>query len=61
MTTPARRVARIMEEAVGSDLSSWEKHQFLPSIKRQSLLTEKQEKILAGIEKRLFGTEDDGD
>ena len=51
--TPAERVTRILGEAVGSDLSSWEKHQFLPSVGQQSRLSEKQEAILSGIERRL--------
>lgn len=52
--TPAERVDRIMAEATGRDLSSWEKFVFLPSIKQRTDLTEKQEKVLAGIEGRLF-------
>jgi hypothetical protein len=52
--TPAQRVARIESEAVGRDLSSWEKHQFLPSIKQRATLSEKQEKVLAQIEQRIF-------
>lgn len=52
--TPSQRVARIEAEAVGRDLSSWEKHQFLPSIKQRATLSEKQEKVLAQIEQRLF-------
>ena len=57
--TPAQRVARILAEAVGSDLSSWEKFEFLVSIKQRATLTEKQEKVLAGIEARVFGSGDD--
>jgi hypothetical protein len=57
--TPAQRVDRIFEEAVGSDLSSWEKHEFLPSIRQRTTLTEKQEKVLDGIESKVFGSEDD--
>ena len=57
--TPAQRVERILSEAVGSDLSSWEKFEFLPSIKQRVMLTEKQEKVLAGIEQRVFGGDDD--
>lgn len=53
--TPAERVQRILSEAVGSDLSSWEKHEFLPSIKQRSTLTEKQEACLRRIEIKLFG------
>lgn len=57
--TPAQRVERILADAVGSDLSSWEKHEFMPSIKQRATLTEKQEKVLAGIEARVFGGDDD--
>lgn len=57
--TPAQRVDRILAEAVGSDLSSWEKHQFLPSIRQRATLTEKQEKALAAIEAKIFDEEDD--
>lgn len=53
--TPAERVARIKEEAVGRDLSSWERFDFLPSVALCKTLTEKQEKVLAAIERRLFG------
>jgi len=56
--SPAQRVARIEAEAVGRDLSSWEKHQFLPSIKQRATLSEKQEKCLAQIEQRLFEGEE---
>jgi hypothetical protein len=55
--TPAQRVARILAETVGSDLSSWEKHEFLPSIRQRATLTEKQEKVLSGIEQRIFDDE----
>lgn len=57
--TPSKRVERILADAVGSDLSSWEKFEFLPSIKQRATLTEKQEKALAGIEARVFGGDDD--
>lgn len=57
--TPAQRVGKILSEAVGSDLSSWEKFEFLPAIKQRATLTEKQEKVLAGIEGRIFGSDDD--
>jgi len=50
----AQRVQRIMDEAVGSDLSSWEKFEFLPSIKGRASLSDKQEKVLLGIEQRIF-------
>ena len=52
--TPAERVKRITDEAVGRDLSSWERFEFLPNIKQRTVLTDKQEKILAQIENRLF-------
>jgi len=57
--TTAQRVQRIMDEAVGSDLSSWEKFEFLPSIKERSSLSEKQEKVLHGIEQRIFEEEEE--
>jgi hypothetical protein len=53
--TPAERVTRVLAEAVGLDLSSWERFEFLPSIKELPQLTEKQEAVLGGIERRLFG------
>ncbi len=52
--TPSQRVDRILAEAVGRDLSSWEKFEFLPSIRQRWTLTDKQEKVLSGIERRLF-------
>lgn len=57
--TPEQRVSRILAEAVGSDLSSWEKNEFLPSIKRRTMLTEKQEKVLRQIEDRVCGGSDE--
>ena len=53
--TPAERVKRITDEAVGRDLNSWERFEFLPSIAKRTVLTDKQEKILAQIEAKLFG------
>jgi len=53
--THAQRVQEIMDEAVGSDLSSWEKFEFLPSIKERTTISEKQEKVLRSIEKRILG------
>ncbi len=58
-TAPRARVRRILEEAVGRDLSSWERDKFLVSIANRFVLTEKQEKCLAGIEARVFGGDDD--
>lgn len=52
--TPAQRVDRILAEAVGSDLSSWEKFEFLPNVKLRTTLTDKQEQVLSQIEKRVF-------
>jgi len=57
--TPAERVDRILAEAVGSDLTSWEKHQFLPSVRQRTSLSEKQEKALASIESKVFGGDDE--
>jgi hypothetical protein len=57
--TPAERVARILAEAVGRDLSSWEKFEFLPGIKQRQSLSENQEKVLAGIEQRVLGDDDE--
>lgn len=57
--TPIQRINRILEECVGSDLTSWERFEFFPSIKQRATLTEKQEKVLAGIEARVFGDGDD--
>lgn len=57
--TPEQRVSRILAEAVGSDLSSWERYEFLPSIQRRTMLTEKQEKVLRQIEDRVCGGSDE--
>ena len=48
------RVERILKEATGQDLSSWEKHTFLPSIARYKMpLSHKQEAIVKKIEDKL--------
>lgn len=52
--TPEQRVASILAETVGSDLSSWEKNEFLPSVRQRATLTDKQEQVLRGIELRVF-------
>ena len=61
--TPKQRVERIEAEAVGRDLSSWERHEFLPSVRkwRASTLPPNMERILTNIEDRLFSgdTEED--
>lgn len=56
--TPKERVDRILEEAVGSDLTSWEKFEFLPSIAKPGYLTPRQEKALQSIEVKVFGDDD---
>jgi len=48
-----------MDEAVGSDLSSFEKFDFLPNIAKWPRLTDKQEAVLRGIEKRSIFDEGD--
>lgn len=53
--TPRQRVDAILAEAVGSDLNSWEKHQFLPSISTRQSLTGPQENTLRQIERKVFG------
>jgi hypothetical protein len=60
VTTPAHheRVDRVLKEAVGRDLSSWERHTFLPSLKSFWYLSDKQEKLLQEIEIRVFGDDD---
>lgn len=55
--SPAERVKRILDEAVGRDLSSWERYEFLVSVRNQTRLSDKQEKIIVGIERRLFKDE----
>ena len=57
--TPSERVKRILDEAVGRDLSSFERFNFLPSIAKFETLSEKQEKVVNLIENRLFGDDDE--
>lgn len=57
--TPSQRVARIEAEVVGRDLSSWERHEFLPSIKQRAELSDKQERVLSLIESRVFGEDNE--
>lgn len=54
-TAPRARIRRLVAECVGSDLSSFEKHELLPSFANRFVLTEKQEKCLAAIEARVLG------
>jgi len=54
--SPADRVKRIENEVkgvYGQSVSSWER-EFLTSIAARHTLSEKQEKILRGIEKKVF-------
>lgn len=55
MSTPAQRVKAIFDEAVGRDLNSWERFEFLPSVASRTTLTPKQEETLTSIEKKVFG------
>ena len=57
--TPAQRVDRIMTEAVGSDLSSWERFDFIPSVKQSDTLTPRQDGVLRSIENKVFGDDDE--
>ena len=52
--TIKERVDLILEESqTVSQLSSWERHTFLPSIARYSVLSQKQQAILDRIELRI--------
>lgn len=51
--TPAERVDRILEEATGQDLDSWQRYTFLPSIRNFKKLSVKQDGILQVIELKL--------
>jgi len=53
MLSVSQRVDKIFAETVGSDLSSWEKHEFLPNIRYNRRLTPSQERVLSTIEARL--------
>lgn len=57
--TPAERVDRLLAETVGSDLTSWEKHAFLPSIRNRKELTFKQERTLKRLETDHLGPDHD--
>lgn len=57
--TPAQRVDRILVEAVGSDLNSWERFEFMPSVRQRATLSDKQEKTLAQIEAKVFNEDED--
>ena len=51
---PSARVKRILDEAVGRDLTSTERHEFFPNIINKDFLSPAQEKWLSAIEKRIF-------
>lgn len=53
------RIDKVLADAVGRDLSSWERNEFLPSIRKCSYLTPRQEDALAKIERRVYETTDD--
>lgn len=59
--TPAHvaRIDKVLADAVGRDLSSWERNDFLPSIRKCSYLTPRQEDCLVKIEHRVYDTTDD--
>jgi|694.fasta_scaffold00571_53 hypothetical protein len=61
MTVPDHnaRIDKLLAEAVGRDLSSWERNEFLPSLRNFWTLSAKQEKILADLERRVYDGEDD--
>lgn len=61
MPVPAHiaRIDKVLADAVGRDLSSWERNEFLPSLRKFWTLSAKQEKILAEIERRVYETTDD--
>lgn len=52
--TPRERVDGVIMAAVGRDLTSWERHKFLPSLRERDTLSERQEELLAGIEARVY-------
>ena len=61
MTVPDHnaRIDKLLADAVGRDLSSWERNEFLPSLRNFWTLSAKQEKILADLERRVYDGEDD--
>ena len=54
-----KRVNQLLDDAVGRDLSSWERNEFLPSLRKFWSLTPRQEGLLAAIERRVYETTDD--
>lgn len=57
--SPAERVDRIFAETVGSDLTSWERFNFLPSIRDKADLTSRQHNVLRTIEQRVLKEDSD--
>lgn len=61
-TSPRGRVERITKEISGVraqyNITSWEGN-FLVSIKDRRSLSESQERVLASIEKKVFGEDND--
>lgn len=53
MSVITQRVDEILKAAVGRDLSSRERHNFLPSIRENRTISAKQEIWLSAIEARL--------
>lgn len=55
----AARVDKVLADAVGRDLTSKERNEFLPNIRKQTWLTAPQETWLEEIEARLEAGDDD--
>jgi hypothetical protein len=51
--TIKERVKAVLDAHQAHQLSSWERHTFLPSIARYSILSQKQQAILDKIELRI--------
>jgi len=58
-TSHVVRIDKVLADAVGRDLSSWERNEFLPSIRQRAFLTPRQEDVLCKIERRVYETTDD--
>ena len=55
--SPEERVKRVLDNTVGSDLSSWERFEFFPNIRGQVTLSPNQERVMRQIEKRVLNTQ----
>ncbi len=53
MSSCRQRVDAIIDQTVGRDLSSWEKYEFLPNVRKAVTLSPAQERVLSGIEIRI--------